>query len=595
MTHRHLCPHILSTSAVVAALTLAGCSGDASTATTSSAPPRGLAWSGAATVLPNLDDDGKRCQPPTPVGLKALPAMATCIDGGDNIVNGADDLKDFAQLTLTDPTASDAATAVVTLAAPEGKARAFTQVGVDWKVLTADTTLTGAQLKAGVKVIVEALDVRRPTWDGTMSLAAKVTDGSASRDATHQLQVVALRTQTQLDSVKTLLSLGLTPGTAQTADIAAGAQSMGLAYTALQTPRPLHTWSQDHFEPMAATVPTTDGGAQSMHVLMVADNNIGPRLDWFRLAGPDVAVVKFDPERVGTVHDAGGNIESFPMATGAPLIVTGFDPRDKATFSQRFRDFVKAQGQEQIEVDMSWSTVGHIDEVISVAPREGGKGWYLVVGSPNEGLELLNRAVADGHGDVQLLTPPKNDKAPEQKSRTIKEFLADAEAMKRNAQAQTKIDEIVTSVSAKLSLTKDDILTVPQLWERSVTDPNVETSDGGEGGLIDGGEEGGAGTDNSGSDLTVDGPVPGSQLPKIWGSTSAVPNAVNSVLSGKNILVPTQFGPQVGGKDLFGEAVTAAYAKAGLTVHWVNTFWEAHTLSGEVHCMTNALRTISAK
>jgi protein-arginine deiminase len=74
-----------------------------------------------------------------------------------------------------------------------------------------------------------------------------------------------------------------------------------------------------------------------------------------------------------------------------------------------------------------------------------------------------------------------------------------------------------------------------------------------------------------------------------------VPGAINGVvLSHTRYLAAKQWGPVIGGKDLFGEAVTDAYAKAGLQVAYLDD-WMYHLGAGEVHCGTNTLRETSAR
>lgn len=78
--------------------------------------------------------------------------------------------------------------------------------------------------------------------------------------------------------------------------------------------------------------------------------------------------------------------------------------------------------------------------------------------------------------------------------------------------------------------------------------------------------------------------------------TSAyVPGAVNGVVLGRNrYLAPRQWGPVIGGKDIFTTAVTAAYTGAGMKVSYLDDWHTYHVGMGEVHCGTNTLRDASA-
>jgi protein-arginine deiminase len=49
----------------------------------------------------------------------------------------------------------------------------------------------------------------------------------------------------------------------------------------------------------------------------------------------------------------------------------------------------------------------------------------------------------------------------------------------------------------------------------------------------------------------------------------------------------------VDGTDIFAEAVSRAYADAGMTVQWIDDWDSHHVMGGEVHCGTNTLRTMA--
>lgn len=75
-----------------------------------------------------------------------------------------------------------------------------------------------------------------------------------------------------------------------------------------------------------------------------------------------------------------------------------------------------------------------------------------------------------------------------------------------------------------------------------------------------------------------------------------VPGAVNGlVLSPNRVLAAQQFGVKVGGRDIFADAVSTAYAGAGVQVTWIDDFQTYHKGAGEVHCGTNSLRSMTEK
>lgn len=59
----------------------------------------------------------------------------------------------------------------------------------------------------------------------------------------------------------------------------------------------------------------------------------------------------------------------------------------------------------------------------------------------------------------------------------------------------------------------------------------------------------------------------------------------------KQCIIPKPFGPVVGGKDLFEEDLKSKLTPLGLTVRFLDDWFEYHIALGEVHCGTNTLRT----
>jgi protein-arginine deiminase len=73
-----------------------------------------------------------------------------------------------------------------------------------------------------------------------------------------------------------------------------------------------------------------------------------------------------------------------------------------------------------------------------------------------------------------------------------------------------------------------------------------------------------------------------------------VPGAVNNLVLGDELIAPRQFAVRVNGKDIFRQAVGAAYAAQGLRIRWIDDWDTYHVGTGEVHCGTNTLRDFSA-
>ncbi len=97
----------------------------------------------------------------------------------------------------------------------------------------------------------------------------------------------------------------------------------------------------------------------------------------------------------------GGNIESTPPVSGAPLgkIVIGnaTNPDTKGEFidPDLLRVFAKQKKQPLVEIDTSWLRVGHVDEMMAVVPHGRGRsGFSILHASAHAAIDLLARAEA---------------------------------------------------------------------------------------------------------------------------------------------------------------------------------------------------------
>ena len=66
---------------------------------------------------------------------------------------------------------------------------------------------------------------------------------------------------------------------------------------------------------------------------------------------------------------------------------------------------------------------------------------------------------------------------------------------------------------------------------------------------------------------------------------------VNMLVINHHCIVPRPFGPVVRGLDLFEEHLRARLTPLGLTVGFLDDWFEYHVNLGEVHCGTNTLRS----
>jgi len=580
-----------------------------------------------AVFLPNLDDDQRRCKLTGPDG-KPLPdsALAACRDGADAVVNGVRDADDLARLRVV-PMGDFAERAEGTVAVTgPGAAHTnlFVKRGDRWQLLRPADKLTKADLGRGVELGIEGTDMIRDAkvWDGRADVTLSVTvDGRTTTD-TVALRAAPVLTHHHLQQAQQIMvsrmnqeqskELGF-PGMEK--DSARFVAELGKVVASAGLTRPFEftghadMFPQDFFEPMYTSLPGRDGRSQSMRVLF-RSHQVGKdagRELYERLRGPDVAIVELTPDDYdaggGDTLDSTGNLETIPpyshnghhypagrviMGRGLPAVngpepvgpqsrTAGADstvappptrqqPRtagategDLVEPSPAVQAFIAAQGlQDPLLLDSSWTVVSHVDEFIQFLPARTARGWRVAVADPDAGMKLLRHAQATGHGKVEL-HPGSTD--PDARLKTIDDFLNDKGQIlaRDNARAARHIAGNIELIKRETGVRDSEIVRVPSLFGSAdlIFEPDEGT--GGSAGFV--------------SPLAA-----------------SIPAAINGVVLGPDHYLSTeQFGPVVNGKNIFAEAVSAAYRSTGMKV----TFIDGSMYSvggGEIHCGTNMLR-----
>ncbi|TDV45415.1 protein-arginine deiminase family protein [Actinophytocola oryzae] len=506
---------------------------------------------GDTVVLPNLDDDSRRCLV-TDAQLDALGSavddeLAACNDAGDDVVNGRADERDLARLT-----ARGAEAGRVTVS---GRAHVFVRRGGSW---TPAATLSAAELRDGVELGVEATDVRRPDWDGRVT----VTLTSGERVVSHHLRVAPLLLQHDLQPVTTAFAArpgggaghpdGWTwiDGSWEPHDwesFSAGLRSAPMRYLTGTDTWWQDVWWQDFFEPAYARA-----GGQTMRFAIRSANiwdidgvrtpRPAARAVFRDLRGPDVAVVQelVDDGRdaVQDLRNATGNIESLPPYEGYPRgrLVYGSDPSGELTPDPAFVGLLTSQDQQPpVVVDTSWLLVGHTDETTHVVRAANDRGWTLMAADPRLALATMRSAQAGGRGDARFTGRDTG---------TIDEVLADPTVLADNEEAARHVDDQLSVLLAETGLRADEVVRVPVLF-RKVASAGLFVA-----------------------------------------ATPGIPNGLS--VNAQTFAAPDPHAPVVNGVDIFKSV--AERALRGVHVDWVEDLGWAHLGGGEVHCTTNAWR-----
>ena len=524
--------------------------------------------SGDVIMLPNLDDDTRRCRVEPAdldaLGFEADERMAACNDAADEVVNGRADERDLARVEVRpQPGVGRNATGVLSVA---GRARVFVQRDRDWVV--ADS-LSAAELRRGVRLGVEGRDVIRPDWDGSVTITLTVTDRGQVSSVSHRMRVAPLLLQNDLQRATTMFAGKPGEGLGRpenwqwmtswephdwepfSADLDRAAGSTDTRYVPGTSTWWQDVWWQDLFEPMTASTPN-----QTMRV-MVRSANIW-EIDGVRtprpagrqvfnaLRGPDVAVVQewSDDGRDALVdlRNATGNIESLPPYRGYPQgrLVYGTDPDGPFRPDPAFMGLLESQGEQPaVVVDTSWLLVGHADETMHVVRANNSRGWTLMVADPRLALAELDSARGKEFypGTAQ--------------ARPVDTLLADPKFLADNAEAASHIEAQTAIMLRETGLRASELVRVPVLFHKPES------------------------------------------IGLFLAYSPGIPNGIS--FDERTFAAPDPHGPVVDGRDIFQVATERALRGNGVRVRWVEDLGWAHYGGGEVHCTTNAWRDTSGQ
>ncbi|WP_171171943.1 protein-arginine deiminase family protein [Streptomyces sp. I05A-00742] len=554
------------------------------------ARPRLLAPQGT-TVLPNLDDDTRRCTL-RPGDLDRLDVavderLAACNDAADEVVNGAADLQDLTPLRVP-PTAVGARTGGrVSVPAAQGRyARIFVERGGRYVSLGTGGRLGAGELRKGVRLAVEGRDVVRDAarWDGRIDVTLALTDGGTTRTASVRLRVAPVLLQHDLQRARHVFAAAPGPGEGQPVEVPVShrkpggwkefAGSLRAATRASGLPdRELRfqpgtaqwwrdVWRQDIAEPGYVTKRTPEG-TRTMRILLRSPNywtsadgraaslRRAGRLLYRDLRGPGVGVVQQYTTRrdknVDELLNFTGNIEKLPPYPGRPQgrILYGSAPERRPDPS--FVTLLRSQGrQEPLALDTSWLLVGHVDETVHVVRADTARGWTLAFSDPRLAMDLMRRAQRSGQGGQRLFADTDAALKP-----TVDQVLRHERTTGENEEAARRIDGQLAVLLRATGLRKDELVGLPVLYVK---------------------EDAGNGKRRH------------------MALSPALANGLS--LTARDFAPPAPHGPRVGGRDLFRDEAERRLAAKGVRTHWVEDFSWAHLGGGEVHCATNALRQV---
>ncbi|WP_165956603.1 protein-arginine deiminase family protein [Kribbella antibiotica] len=514
--------------------------------------------------------------------------LAACNDAADTVVNGHKDALDLARIhTIPQPTVPKSAVGSLRISQPD-RVHLFIKRAA-WELVTPDTKLTADELRRGAELGLEGRDIIRDTaqWDGSIDVTLTVSGGGSSTVTMHEAPVLTQLNTQKLEQVITEKAEDA-EGKQWRSEAASDIKKAGVSGGLRQLDLSGDQWAQDIFEPAYTSIPGPGGKPQGMKLLIGSANDsrrVASRIIFTELSGADVGGVHVEHVPVpfeNSSYDSMGNLETIPATSQYPngRVVIGGDglTPSKTGPAPEMLTLLKSQGlQDPIKLDTSWLTIGHVDEFIQFVPVPGSRlGWKAVVADPTAGLKLLQQVKIAGHGGDKLhgnlpkLEWPYDERIDQ---RSTNEFLADKQFVETNERAADRIAANLAVLREKSGLTEADLVRLPALYTaRGLDYGMLETT-------IRGMEDGPA------KDAKI------KELHAMRDALAEVPGTVNGlVLNAGRYIAPKPFGPLLGGKDIFADAISKAFHKIGYQVTYVNDLTSTHVSEGEIHCATNTLR-----
>ncbi|EFY85705.1 putative peptidylarginine deiminase [Metarhizium acridum CQMa 102] len=452
----------------------------------------------------------------------------------------------------------------------------------------AKTAADNRFIKKGLVLGIDARDVRRPdVWDGRATVQFSVSDGGETARDSVALRVAPVLTHHHLQQASEII-------TTKPGDNGFGARfakelQVHITKAGIQKPLRLvggDAFPQDHFEAGYTSIPGPEGPVTLGVMIRSAINDTDGKIAFTDIRSDSVGAVQLlQLDNDDTDVDHTGNLETIPAHTHngksypAGRAIMGSRGGPKANIVK----FLEAQEtQAPVEIDTTWLYIGHTDEFMQFVPADNERGWATMVDDPLAGLDLLVKVQKTGHGDVRALSRPSfptdsaDSRTPNNVSLpaiTIDGVLRRANFSRVQEYAAWNIERNIKIIKQEVGLDDSEIFRVPALYYNEAM--------------------GGPRPYRPKKYL----PKPGQGEEHIKDRDHAFqvyafyPGAVNGIVLGKGkYLSADVWGPIIDGKDILKEAVNAAYAKANVTVDYIDDWWSHHVGIGEIHCGSNAIR-----
>jgi protein-arginine deiminase len=549
-----------------------------------------------AIFLANIGDSDNRCANITNDSTPEAD-LDNCHDASDNILRNPMYLAPL--LTVPIAELSQAATGSIAVvesdAAPNVRIFSKGQTG-DWTFVDANYAFTADELIQGLELGIDARDVRRNgVWDGRATVKFTVTNGDEVVEDTVALRVAPVLAHHHAQAAERVFvtkPFAGDPWVQFVKELKQNTANAGITAPVYEFDDS-DLWTQDFFEAGYTSMPGPDGPVVLRVMIRSAQQ--------FRPAGGQV-FKDIRNEFVGAVQtidngfttDSTGNLEVIPpyslngKSYPAGRIIMG----TKLNEAPLILPFLHAQeAQDPVDLDTDWLEVGHVDEFLQFLPFDNERGWVLLADNPLLGLEILEQAVVDGHGNESSLSRPRFDYDEGQclPNLTISQVLALDNFTTINELAAQRIENNLEILKRETGITDDEIFRIPALFYFQGFDCNLDVSSG----RLATSQEGPLNILHAATPPGLERrQISGPEMRQVFAFYPGIINGV--VLSDSAVLSPNPWGPIVDGVDVLATVAEEVYAKVGYNVTWQDDWFSYHFGLGEIHCGTNVWRNADA-
>jgi len=231
-------------------------------------------------------------------------------------------------------------------------------------------------------------------------------------------------------------------------------------------------------------------------------------------------------------------------------------------------DFLHGQQiQSPLILEAGWLVIGHVDEFVQFLPYDNDLGFTIAIADTVSGIDMLKHLKATGQGGVRAISFDGDMQGREEPGLydTVDQILSNTTFSDVNAYAQRHIDANLQILLSEIPLSAEDVIYVPTLFRDTTYYDDLGEGDG----------------------------LPSHGEPIMEGERQLMafhPASINGIVIGNHYFSPKPWGPLVNGTDVLAQAVEKAYARAGMSVGYVDDFLSHHVGAGEIHCGSNTLR-----